>query len=432
MTDIDNATHKNTETLSTSTPPARSGHSIAPDAAELLGDRLPASVLAPYLLSAVALAVAYGASFLLADTLRATGFEASRAGTVISIGTVATLIGSIFAGKAAERAGILPLITGAALIMAAAMTCFSLIGVGGMMMAYAGGLLLGLGWAVFYMLAPIQLIHCLKPAARLEALTLLSGSQMLGIGIAAPLGHFLTRQFDGTGPAFAAYAGLCAMAAVFTLLVRRRLANRPQLPMNAVALSFPSAASIARAKTVMPVLMMGLAACTFAGLSTFQSLYALPRDLTPDTFFLTFTITTVALRFSVASLIGKLPLGRLALALFLITLTGIVLLLANTGSAILYIVATILFATGYGLTYSTLNAMVVNFAGELNLSVPVASQVFTLGYFIGLFGFPYVAGTLIAAKGMDSALFVMMGLVAINVIIASLMLVRRTPSRRGS
>ncbi|MDX8442333.1 hypothetical protein [Mesorhizobium australafricanum] len=56
----------------------------------------------------------------------------------------------------------------------------------------------------------------------------------------------------------------------------------------------------------------------------------------------------------------------------------------------LYIAATILFATGYGLTYSTLNAMVVNLAGERDLSAPVASQVFTLGYFVGLFGFPYV------------------------------------------
>src|SRR5207249_4336538 len=104
-------------------------------------------------------------------------------------------------------------------------------------------------------------------------------------------------------------------------------------------------------------LMMGLAACTFAGLSTFQSLYAQSRGLSADAFFLTFTVTTVALRFSVASLIGKLSLGRLALALFVVTLLGIALLTFNTGSLGLYVAATILFATGYGLTYSTLNAM---------------------------------------------------------------------------
>ena len=52
------------------------------------------------------------------------------------------------------------------------------------------------------------------------------------------------------------------------------------------------------------------------------------------------------LRFTVASWIGKLPLGRLALSLFAITLCGILLLAVNAGSAPLYVAATILFATG--------------------------------------------------------------------------------------
>ena len=54
-------------------------------------------------------------------------------------------------------------------------------------------------------------------------------------------------------------------------------------------------------------------------------------------------------------------------------------------------------------------------AAELGLSIAMASQVFTLGYFIGLFGFPYVAGSVIAARGIDIALFVVMGFGAVNV-----------------
>ena len=102
-----------------------------------------------------------------------------------------------------------------------AMACFALLDAAGLPMAYAGGLLLGLGWAVFYMLAPILLIHCLKPKARLEALTLLSGSQMLGMGLAAPLGHFLARQSGRVSAAFAAYAACCAIAAGVAWLLRR-------------------------------------------------------------------------------------------------------------------------------------------------------------------------------------------------------------------
>ena len=104
-----------------------------------------------------------------------------------------------------------------------AMACFALLDAAGLPMAYAGGLLLGLGWAVFYMLAPILLIHCLKPKARLEALTLLSGSQMLGMGLAAPLGHFLARQSGRVSAAFAAYAACCAIAAGVAWLLRRSL-----------------------------------------------------------------------------------------------------------------------------------------------------------------------------------------------------------------
>ncbi|PJM87194.1 MFS transporter [Achromobacter ruhlandii] len=401
-------------------PPSRGPQA----AAALLGDRLPARLLVPYLLAALALAIAYGASFLLVDALRAAGFDAADAGNVISIGTVATLIGAGGAGRLAQRAGILPVIAAAAVAMALAMACFAVVGTAGIGMAYAGGVLLGLGWALCYMLAPIQLIHCLKPAARLEALTLLSGSQMLGLGLAAPLGHFLADRFGGAAFAFAVYAALCVVAAAVAWGLRRPLARLPQLPLDAVALTPPAMARVLGSRAALPVLMMALSACTFAGLSTFQSLYARPLQLTPDTFFLTFTLTTVALRFSVAFLIGKLPLRPLALCLFLLTLAGIALLALNPGSVWLYVGATVLFATGYGLTYSTLNAMVVNLAGESNLSIPVASQVFTLGYFAGAFGFPYVAGRLIAAHGIGVALVAMMALVAINIAIIGAVLLR--------
>ena len=248
-------------------PPCLAPHA----AAALLGDRLPARLLVPYLLAALALAIAYGASFLLVDALRAAGFDAADAGTVISIGTVATLIGAGGAGRLAQRAGILPVIAAAAAVMALAMACFAVVGTAGIGMAYAGGVLLGLGWALFYMLAPIQLIHCLKPAARLEALTLLSGSQMLGLGLAAPLGHFLADRFGGAAFAFAVYAALCVVAAAVAWGLRRPLARLPQLPLDAVALTPPAMARVLGSRAALPVLMMALSACTFAGLSTFQS-----------------------------------------------------------------------------------------------------------------------------------------------------------------
>lgn len=390
-----------------------------------LADRMPAGAFVPFLTGAVILAIAYGSSFLLADVLRAAGREAAEAGNIVSIGTIATLAGCVGAGRLAERTGVLPLIVCSAVMMALAMACFAGFGFFGIGFAYAGGLLLGLGWSVFYILAPIQLIHCLKPAARLEALTLLSGSQMLGIGLSAPLGHFLVQDRGQSALVYVCYGLFCLVAAGLMVRAQRALKTIAQLPMTAVALTFPLAGSIARARTVLPVIMIGLSACVFSGLSTFQTLYAESRGLNSGTFFLTFTVTTVALRFSVASQIGKLPLGKLVLMLFALTLAGLVLLAVNEKSTVLYIVATVLFATGYGLTYSTLNAMIVNLADERGLSVPVASQVFTIGYFIGAFGFPYVAGGVLRGHGIDRTLLLMMGIVVMNMIVAMAVFRRR-------
>lgn len=423
MRDLDNTSHSIGETLSPASKPTPQATT-----ADLLADSLPASVLAPYFLAAVALAMAYGSSFLLTDLLHSAGYNGAQAGAIVSAGILATLIGSLFAGHLAQRVDIPLLVAVSAAVMAAAMICFAFTASGRLSFAYVGGVLLGFGWALFYMLAPIQLINCLKPASRLQALTLLSGSQMLGIGIAPPLGHFIAGRLGGTVAAYVCCGVFCTMAAMFMLLIRPTIKKQPQLPMHAVALSLSTGLSILRNSTVLPVVAMGIAACTFAGLSTFQSLYAQSRGLTPDIFFLTFTITTVALRFSVAPLIGRLPLRPLAVTLFLVTLAGIGLLTINQGNLTLYIAATILFAIGYGLTYSTLNAMVVNLAGEHDLSVPVASQVFTLGYFVGLFGFPYIAGSLIASRGIDAALLTMIALVTANILISGSMLKRRKES----
>lgn len=420
MKTYDNDTHHNTETLFLPEIEASPEMPIGS-----LADRMPVGAFVPFLIGAMILAIAYGSSFLLVDVLRAAGRNAAEAGNIISIGTIATLAGCVGAGRFAERIGILPLIICSAVMMACAMACFAGLGVLGIGIAYTGGLLLGLGWSVFYILAPIQLIHCLKPAGRIEALTLLSGSQMLGIGLSAPLGHLLVRGLGSPAMIYVCYGLFCLIAAGLMVWARRALKTIDQLPMVAVALTIPLASGIVGARTVFPVIMIGLSACVFSGLSTFQTLYAESRDLSSGTFFLTFTVTTVALRFSIASHIGKLPLGKLVFTMFALTLSALVLLAVNEKSMTLYIMATLLFAIGYGLTYSTLNAMIVNLADERGLSIPVASQVFTIGYFIGAFGFPYIAGGIIRSYGIDMTLLLLMAIVVVN------MIVTMTVFRRG-
>ena len=62
-------------------------------------------------------------------------------------------------------------------------------------------------------------------------------------------------------------------------------------------------------------------------------------------------------------------------------------------SAFYYVLVAVLFGIGYGASYPILAAMAANDA-ESDL-VPQTLQLFALTYFIGIFGFPLVAGWII-------------------------------------
>ncbi|MEX3901511.1 MULTISPECIES: MFS transporter [Paraburkholderia] len=381
-----------------------------------LPSALKATAFIPFLVASAALAAAYGASFLLADYLRASGLDVSMAGTVISSGIFTMIISSLFAGWIAQRIGLMSTIIAAAGAMSAAMLAFGLTRVD-LRIAFAGGLLLGLGWSAFNILAPLQIIHHLKPSARIRYLTLLSGAQMAGLGFASPTGHFLAHRFGSFYVVYIGLACVCLSAAVALAIVRKLMQGTPHLSMAAVGITPSLAASVLCSTTRMPIAMIGLAACAFAGLSTYQTAYAESRHLPAELFFLTFTLTTVVCRFTLAPAISRLPVRKLAFALFIATLAALALFICNRSSSIVYVISACVFAIGYGLTYSTLNSMAVNLAGDAELSVPVTSQVFTIAYFAGVFGFPYIAGMLVAHGGINLMLTVTLAIASVNVLL---------------
>ncbi|MCA3933526.1 MFS transporter [Burkholderia sp.] len=382
-------------------------------------DPLPSSpgaaTFIPFLVASIALAAAYGASFLLSEHLRHCGFDSSMTGAVISTGILTMIVSALLAGWVAQRIGLMPTIVAAAVVMSVSMLAFSLAAIDARL-AFAGGLLLGTGWSAFYILAPLQIIHHLRPDARIKYLTLLSGGQMVGLGLASPIGHAVAGRFGSYSVVYAGLACLCLIAAVAFYAARKWTVHTPNLPMAATALTPARIAEILRNVTRLPIIMIALAACVFSALSNFQAAYAESRHLSPDLFFVTFTVTTVACRFTLAQTISRLPVRKLACALFGATLLALVLFVANPGSGILYVIGAIVFAIGYGLSYSTLNGMAVNLASERGLSASASSQVFTIAYFTGLFGFPYVAGVLVAQGGVNLMIDVLIAVVVINLL----------------
>ncbi|WP_208611616.1 MFS transporter [Paraburkholderia tuberum] len=364
------------------------------------------------------IAASYGTSFLLPEYLQSLGMNSDVAGAVISSGMVSTMICCCVAERIAQRIGVMPTIALASLVMAGSMLCFAAAPMD-IRAVYAGGLLLGAGWSVFFILAPLQIIHHLCPNARIQYLTFVSGTQMAGLGMAAPLSRLIAQHTGSIALAYLLFAAACAVAAVCVKIAGEAMRDRSCLPMTRVAITATDTLALLRARTAVLIAMIALAACVFAGLATYQTPYAVSRNLRPDLFFLTFTIISVALRLSLARTMGRIKPARLAHALFLLTGASLVLFLLNHGSTTLYIVATALFATGYGLSYSTLNGMAVNLAGDHGVSVPVTSQIFTLAYFIGLFGCPSLCGVLIHVFGADAMLVVLLGAVLANVVLSA-------------
>jgi MFS family permease len=383
------------------------------------GRQLPSSLSAaafiPFLAASTMLAAAYGSSFLLSEHLRLCGLDSSVAGAVISTGIWTMIVSSLLAGWIAQRIGLMLTIIAAAVVMSLSMLAFSFAAID-LTVTFIGGLLLGLGWSAFYILAPLQIIHHLRPTARIKYLTLLSGGQMVGLGLATPVGHFVANRFGSYSIVYDGLACICLVAAIAFSTVRKRTEYTPSPHAAATGLTPALVAEILRNVTRLPIIMIGLAACAFSALSNFQAAYAESRHLSPDLFFVTFTLITVVCRFTLAHTIGRFPVRKLAFVLFSATLLALVIFVSNQSSEFLYAIGTIVFAIGYGLSYSTLNGMAVNLAGERSLSASVSSQVFTIAYFVGLFGFPYVAGLLITHGGVNLMIAVIIIVVVINLL----------------
>ncbi|WP_225646223.1 MFS transporter [Bradyrhizobium australafricanum] len=387
---------------------------IAP--ADKLPSAVPLQVSIPFMLGSISLATSYGSSFFLVDALRSIGQSATTAGAVISTGTIATILCSLLVGRIADSVGLTRTISAAAVMMTIAMACFASASTS-TLFAYAGGFFLGVGWSGFYMLAPLEVLRHVRSEARIKYLTLLSGSQMLGIGLAAPLARAVAETAGSYIAVYALFAAACLVAATFFELAGRRGAHASQPRMPNIGLTLQGVMEIFRSSTRYPIIMIGVGGCVFAGLFTFQTLYAASRAQSADTFFLVFTLTAVFMRFAVATIIGKVRIERAVAVLFMCTIAGLLILFVNVDSTAIYIIGTMVFALGYGLSYSTLNSMAVDLADRDGTPLAIASQVFTLSYFVGLFGFPSIAGQIVKASSFDHLLMSMMMLVVANAVI---------------
>jgi MFS family permease len=162
--------------------------------------------------------------------------------------------------------------------------------------------------------------------------------------------------------------------------------------------------------------MVSLGASIFAGLNNFQTVFADARGLDYANFFLTYTVTVVVFRLVLARFTGgKNPYLTIALLQYIMCLS-IVIFIFSGSNLPLYLIVAVLFGIGYGVSYPILVAMTANDARD-DLSAQTL-QVFALTYFVGIFGFPLIAGWMIVEMGARSLLVLIGSLAAVEATMA--------------
>ena len=165
--------------------------------------------------------------------------------------------------------------------------------------------------------------------------------------------------------------------------------------------------------------MVFIGASVYAGLNNFQTVFADKRGLNYASFFLIYTITVVGFRLVLVKFKGgKSPYLVISTLQFLMC-GSVVLFIFSGDNSMLYNLVAISFELGDGVSYPILVAMAANDSEE-HLE-PQTLQLFALSYFVGVFGFPLVAGWFIVDVGTTPLLV----LVAVLASVEASMALRR-------
>ncbi|MBJ2244531.1 MULTISPECIES: MFS transporter [Pseudomonas] len=360
-----------------------------------------------FCLGSYLLSLSYGTTFLLAMKLRESGGSESDAGTIISVAMLSTFLAVIFSGHLTDLIGAPRAIAAGAVLLAAACLGFATVPAFGVALL-ASGLILGFGWGVFYTLGPIIVAMIIEPARRVKYFALLSGSMMSGIGTGPLVGRASEALGYSVESAFvvAAIASL-AGGLVFFLLGPNIKQQQARLgPVTVCKISARAAQAVLSSKAVFAIIMVGLGGAIFGGLSSFQTSYAALNHLDYSLFFLGFMSAAISCRLLVAGYIVKRDPYLMSSLLSALMVVSVLMFTFFVHSSAAYLLAAVVLGVGYGLTYSVINGLAANEApaGQTAQSL----VLFSLSYFVGVFGFPLLAGKVIVNHGMSTLLYIIL------------------------
>lgn len=357
------------------------------------------------------LSIAYGVTFLIPILVRAYGGNEALAGLIISAATISTVILVILSGHIADLIGSARAVSFSGLFLAISSLGFALSPpINSIMMLI--GFILGIGWGVFYTLGPILVAAIIEPERRIKFFALLSGSMMAGIGTGPIIGRIVIGLSMSIEIAFICAGIASFIGSVMYMWLHYRLLKAGKLIPQISKISFRAVREILASNAVYSIIMVGIGGAIFGGLSSFQTSYADKYDFDYSLFFIGFITSAILCRLFLAGYVVKKDPFYTLVILTSLTLVSIILFINTTRNPAFYLATAAILGVGYGLTYSVINGLAANEAPANR--IPQSLLLFSLSYFIGVFGFPLVAGYLIVSSGVTTMLFVVLLLAIVS------------------
>ena len=381
-------------------------------------------LFALFCLASFLLSLSYGSTFLLSLLIHTRGGDEHDAGSVISTAMLSTFVAVMISGHLSDAWGAARTIAGMGLLLVLACLGFALMpGFGQGLRVF--GLALGLGWGVFYTLGPIIVAMLVAPEQRAKYFALLSGSMMSGIG-AGPL---LGRAASAMGLPLTTAFYIAALASLIGVLVFWRLSRHLKREAAVAKISWTATRQVLSSKAAFAIIMVGLGGCVFGGLSSFQTSYAAAHALDYSLFFAGFLSAAITSRLLIAGWVVKRDAYAAACVLSGLMLLSVLMFGFTVSGPVSYLLAAVTLGVGYGLTYSVINGLVANEAPAGTTSQ--ALLLFSLGYFVGVFGFPLLAGRIIVEYGLTTLLLTVVAVALLNWLITVVRLIwrRSSPAR---
>lgn len=375
-------------------------------------------ILALYFLGIFLQAGTYGLTFMLPKLFADFGADEKDVGRMLMVTAVTTLVSVYYSGHLSDKLGRMHTLGLSGFAIAIALLLFGWAETLSLTLVLASAFL-GFGWSLFYALGPVVLTRITEPGERVRYFSLLSVFVMAGFGLSPVMAAAMENAGLGISDAFFAMSAVCLLSGgLFLALaapIRGLFLDAKQEPRSSLTMS--TVGRVLTSRGLVPVVMVCLGASIFAGMNNFQTVFAEAQGLNYSDFFLAYTITVVICRVLLTGFSGgKAPYAVIA-AMQYVMCASIVLFMFVDGSQPLYILVAVLFGIGYGASYPILAAMAANDADD-DL-VPQTLQLFALTYFVGIFGFPLVAGWLIVEQGILSLLIGIAILAAIEATMAA-------------